>query len=87
MPPLGGCAPCTTCLSYGLSVQFQLVSVVDQAVQQGIGDRWIADVVVPQIDRQLAGQDGGAPAVAILQDLQHVPPLSVGERGEVLAAE
>ena len=75
-------AACSPGFPDGLAIQLQLVCVVDQAVQQGVGDRWIADGVVPQLDLELAGQDGGVPAVAVLQDLQHVPPLPVRERSQ-----
>jgi hypothetical protein len=35
-------------------------SVVDEAVEDGVGERWIADHVVPVIDGHLAGDDGGS---------------------------
>jgi len=48
------------------------VGVVDQAVEHGIGVGGIADQRMPLVDRQLAGDDGGAPAIALLQDFQEV---------------
>lgn len=42
---------------------------MDQAVEDGVG---VADQRVPLIDRELAGDDGGATAVAVLEDLQEV---------------
>jgi hypothetical protein len=36
------------------------MSVVEEAVADGIGDHWISDVIVPLLDRELAGDDGGA---------------------------
>jgi hypothetical protein len=56
----------------GLAAEFQAVSVVDEAVEDGVGVGGHADDGVPVGDRQLAGDDGGAPAVAIFEDLQQV---------------
>jgi hypothetical protein len=48
------------------------VGVVDQAVEDSVGIGGVADQCVPLIDRELAGDDGGAVAVAVLEDLQEV---------------
>src|SRR5437899_337189 len=45
---------------------------MDQAVEDGVGVGGVADQRVPLIDRELAGDDGGAAAVAVLEDLQEV---------------
>ena len=45
---------------------------MDQAVEDGVGVGGVADQRVPLIDGELAGDDGGAVAVAILKDLQEV---------------
>ena len=52
---------------------------VDQAVEHGVGNGRIADVLVPMRDRQLAGDHGGGAAVAVVDDLQQVTPLVGGE--------
>jgi hypothetical protein len=51
------------------------VGVVDQAVEDGIGDGGIADDLVPAIDRDLAGDDDRAGLVAVLDDFQEVAAL------------
>ena len=51
------------------------MSAVHQTVEHGIGDCGIADVSVPAVDRQLAGDDGGSAAVTIVDDFQQVAPL------------
>ncbi len=38
---------------------------MDQAIEHGVGIGGIADQRVPLIDRELAGDDGGAAAVAV----------------------
>ncbi len=45
---------------------------MDQAVEDGVGVGGIADQRVPLIDRELAGDDGGAASVAVLEDLEEV---------------
>ena len=54
------------------------MGVVNQAIQDGVGDRGIADVFMPVFDRELAGDDGGAGAVAVLDDLQEISSFRVG---------
>ena len=48
------------------------MGVVDEAVEDGVGVGRLADDGMPGRDRQLAGDDGGAPAVAVLKDLEQV---------------
>jgi hypothetical protein len=45
------------------------VRVVNEAIQDGVGVGRIADEVVPFVDRQLTGDDGGAPAVAGFEEI------------------
>jgi hypothetical protein len=51
------------------------VGGVDDAIEDRVGDGRIADQVVPAVDRDLAGDDGGAAAVALLDDLEEVATL------------
>ena len=46
--------------------------VVDDAIEDGVGQRRIADDLVPAVDRHLAGDDQRAGVVAILDDLQQI---------------
>lgn len=48
------------------------MGVVDQAVEDGVGVSGVADQRVPLIHRELAGDDGGAATVAVLEDLREV---------------
>src|SRR5438094_3256988 len=52
--------------------EVEAVCVVNEAVEDRVGVGGIADQVMPSIDRQLAGEDGGAAAVAIIEDLEKV---------------
>jgi len=60
------------------------VSVVNQAVEDGIGDGGIADVSMPVFDRELAGHECGAGAVAVFDDFQKVSSFWVVALGDIL---
>jgi hypothetical protein len=53
---------------------------VDQAIEQGVGNGRIADVLVPMPNRKLAGDHRGGAPMAVVDDLQQVAPLVGGER-------
>ena len=61
-------------LSHAFSGELKAVSVVNEAVQDGVAEGWVADNVVPMLDGDLAGDDGGGATVAIVEDLQKVAP-------------
>ena len=60
--------------SHAFSGELKAVSVVNEAVQDGVAEGWVADNVVPMLDGDLAGDDGGGATVAIVEDLQKVAP-------------
>ena len=55
---------------------------MDQAVEDGIGQRRVADGGMPVRYRQLAGDDGRATAMAVIDDFQQIAPAFVGQRGQ-----
>src|SRR6202022_4938353 len=59
-------------------VEVNPVGVMDQAVEDSVGVGGVADQCVPLIDGDLAGDDGGAVAVTVLEDPQEVV---AGRRG------
>ena len=61
-------------LSHAFSGELQAVSVVNEAIQDGVAKGWVADNVVPMFDWDLAGDDGRGATVAIIEDLQEVAP-------------
>ena len=61
-------------LSHAFSGELKAVSVVNEAIQDGVAERWVADNVVPMFNRDLAGDDGRGATVAIIEDLQTVAP-------------
>lgn len=48
------------------------MSVVDEAVEDGVGVGWIADDIVPFVDRELAGDDRGSSSMAFFKNFQQV---------------
>ena len=61
-------------LSHAFSGELQAVSVVNEAIQDGVSEGWVTDNVVPMFNRDLAGDDGRGATVAIIEDLQEVAP-------------
>ena len=58
------------------------MSVVNDPVEDGVSERRLADQIVPAIDRDLAGDQGGAAAVAVFDDFQQVVALLRSQRLE-----
>lgn len=56
--------------------------VVDQPVENGIAKSGVPDARVPVFDRQLAGDERGPTADAILDELEEIATFPVAERGE-----
>ena len=61
-------------LSHAFSGELQAVSVVNEAIQDGVSQSGVTNNVVPMFNRDLAGDDGGGATVAIIEDLQKVAP-------------
>ena len=81
------CGRLAASFAQDLSFQGQAVGVVDQAVEDGIGDGRVADDLVPVLDGQLAGDDGRAAIMAIVHDFQQVAALLGGEGGKAPIVE
>ena len=58
------------CFPHGFSLQFNLVDVVHQAIQDRISDCGIADILAPEIYRQLSAHDGGSQIMPAFYDDQ-----------------
>ena len=63
-----------------LAAQVQVIGVVNDAVQDGVGQSWIIEVGMPLLDLELAGDDGGGLVVAIIEDFQQIPFALIRER-------
>ena len=63
------------------------MGVVDEAIEHGVGVSRISNQHVPCVHGELAGDEGGTSAVAILQDLQEIVAGAGIERGEAPVIE
>ncbi len=63
------------------------MGVMHQPVQDGIGERGVADGLVPMIDGQLAGDEGGSDAVTVVEDFQQVEVFEAGRLFQLGEAE
>ena len=61
------------------AVERQAVGVMNKPVQDGVSEGGFVDDVMPGLDGKLAGNDGGAGAVAVLDDFHEIPALSGGQ--------
>ena len=73
-------------LPHGLSLEGHLVRTVHDAVQDSVGQGWLIQPCMPRCHRQLAGDERGATAHPVIQQLQQVIALvrSDGGNGEVI---
>src|SRR5215813_5866377 len=56
--------------AHGVALQGNLVCVVDEPVQDGIGQRGLPNRRMPVLDRQLTGNDRRPAVMAIFKELQ-----------------
>nr|VFK78935.1 MAG: hypothetical protein BECKSD772D_GA0070982_10304 [Candidatus Kentron sp. SD] len=55
--------------AHGFALYREPVCVVNQSVQDGIGQGCLSDVVMPKVNGKLTGDQGGARTVTIFDDL------------------
>ena len=63
------------------SFQLNAVSIVNESIQDSIGDRWITDMIVPVLHGELARNKGRGIPVAVFNDFQKISSLGIGQRG------
>ena len=74
-------------LAHAVAGELDAVSVVEQAIEDGVGVSRVADELVPIVDRDLTGDDGRAAAVAGLEDLEKIVTSGGIERCEAPVVE
>src|ERR1700730_3983457 len=67
-------------LPEALSFEFDAVGIVDDAIEDRVGDGGVSDDFVPAIDGQLAGDDNRTCFVATLDDFEQITALVGVER-------
>ena len=65
--------------AHGRALEFEAVSVVDDAVEDGVREGGFADDVVPGFDGQLAGDHDRSAAIPFFDDFHQVAALCGGE--------
>ncbi|KUM24112.1 hypothetical protein AU467_31420, partial [Mesorhizobium loti] len=73
--------------SHAFSGELKAVSVVNEAIQNRIAERGIADNIVPVFHGDLACDDCGRAAVAIIEDFQDVAALGGVENRQAPVVE
>ena len=53
--------------------------VVDEAIEDGVGEGGVSDGFVPVLDGELAGDEGGLAAGPVLDDLKEIAAFDLGE--------
>ena len=66
--------------SEALTGEIDAVRVVNDAIQDGVGQSRISYYFIPTVHGDLAGDEDGAAVVAIFDDLQQIAPAIGGER-------
>jgi hypothetical protein len=77
----------TAFLAHRIAAHIDAMGVVNQAVQNAVGGRGVADRFMPARDRELRGEDRRASLVTVFADLPEVATLGFGEgrHGPVVA--
>ena len=73
--------------SHAVSLQDEAMGVVDEPIQDGVGDGRIGDQFVPVLDGQLAGHDGGRASMPVVENLQEIALLLGRERRQAPVVE
>ena len=69
------------------AIEIDAMRVVNEPIENRVGIGWIADDLVPFVDRDLAGQDGRAATVAFFEDFVEIASGTAIERVETPIVE
>ena len=72
---------------HGRALERVGVGMMDQAIQDGIAEGGFADDFMPVLQGELAGDQGGLPAMSILEDFEEIAALGIGEGGQAVVFE
>ena len=60
---------------------------MNQTVQDGIGQRWISDEIMPVVDGELTGDEGRLQSVPVIEDFEQISSMFVFEGGSTEVVE
>ncbi|MHC2350349.1 hypothetical protein ACVMIL_011579 [Bradyrhizobium barranii subsp. barranii] len=72
--------------SHAFSGELEAVGVVDEAIENGVGDRGVPNGSMPGVHGELTCDDGGCAAMAVLEDFEQIAAFRGGERSQKLSA-
>ena len=58
--------------SHGFSFEYDVMGIVHESVEDGIGEGWIFHCLVPVFDGHLAGDDGGVVVMSVVKDFDQI---------------
>ena len=73
--------------AHGGAFEGDAVGVVDEAIEDGVGEGGVADGFMAVLEGELAGDQGGLTAGPVLDDLEEVAPFHLGEGDEAEVVE
>ncbi len=68
--------------AHRLAFEMDLVCAVYKAVEDCVGERWVADVLMPMLEGQLAGDERRSGADAIVQQFEQIGALAWADGGD-----
>jgi hypothetical protein len=68
--------------SEGLALEFEFVGLMDEAIEDRVGEGGVSQIVVPMFDWQLTGDDGRAGADTIIEQLKQIRTCALIERSQ-----
>ena len=68
--------------SHGASLEFELVGVVDESVEDGVGEGGVAEQFMPLGQGELAGDESGARGVSVFEEFEEVASVVGVELGD-----
>ncbi|MBP2449527.1 hypothetical protein JOH51_007035 [Rhizobium leguminosarum] len=68
-----------TLFSHAFTGEIDAIGIVNEAIQDGIGERWVCYYFPPAIQRHLTCNDRRATLVAVFDDLEEIAPLIIVE--------
>ena len=73
--------------AHRLAFEFDSIRVVNQPIQDSVGDRGVGNDLVPLVDGKLAGDEGGFHPLAVVENLQQIPILFARHGGDAKIVE
>ena len=77
----GGSPGLVLTFSHRIAGEIEAITIVDEAIEDGVGQSRIAEAGMPLLDRKLAGEDRGFLVVASVEDFEQIALGLIGDGG------